>query len=75
MGQERYVIAYGPARALPELPRLRVLATNEEVTLDDSKRAEPIQHPVREAAAEALAPVSWRDCQVLEITPATVGTP
>ena len=75
MGQERYVIAYGPALALPELPRLRVLATNEEVTLDDSKRAEPIQHSVREAAAEALAPMSWRDCQVLEITPATVGTP
>jgi hypothetical protein len=75
MRHERYVIPYGPAGALPELPRLRVLATNEEVTLDDPKCAEPLQHPVREPAAETLAPVSWGDGQVLEITPATVGTP
>jgi len=75
MGHERYIIPYGPARALPELPRLRVLATNEEVTLGNPKCAEPLEHPVCEAAAEALAPMSWRDCQVLEITPATVGTP
>jgi hypothetical protein len=52
-----------------------VLATNEEVTLGNPKCAEPFEHPVCEAAAEALAPVSWRDCEVLEITPATVGTP
>ena len=74
MGHERYVIPYGPAGALPKLPCLHVLATNEEVTLGNPKDAEPLQHPGRQAAAEALASVSWRDCQVLEVTPATVGT-
>jgi hypothetical protein len=57
MGHERYVIPYGPAGALPELPSLRVLATNEEVTLGDPEAAEPLQHPVRQAAAETLAHV------------------
>ena len=75
MRHERYVIPDGPAGTLPELPRLCVFATNEEVTLGNPKCSERLQHPVRKAAAEALAPVSWRHCHVLEITPATVGTP
>ena len=67
MRHEDYIIPGCPAQMLPELPRLDVLATHEEVTLGDTEDSQPLQNAIRETGPQTLAAVSWGHCQVLEI--------
>jgi len=74
MRHERDVIPSSPAQTFPELSALAVFATNKEMTLGDSTGSQSREDSVREICTESLAPVSWRDCKVLEVPPPSVGT-